>query len=159
MGSVLAKMPQQRIRAPQNHPTIEKLEQLFDYMDDLGLDIRVDFDRIYVKDTDREDGEWEIRDLINSEYLSELPCHVDEYKLTQTVDISPREAQPAPETPVATPASGLNHFKAKPKKVVVGNRKNAKKGKKVLAPAQQMQQNLVDPRVTMVPKAVVRGKK
>jgi hypothetical protein len=129
MGNVLAKLPQQRIRAPEKYPTIEKLEQLFDLMDELGLVLTCEWDVIYVSDKDRpQDKEWEIRDIVNSDYLTELPCHPGEYKLTKQVDVSPREAQSAPDIPgiVRTKASGLNHFKpsksaqkkSKPKKIV-----------------------------------------
>lgn len=117
MGKHLAKLPQQRVRAPENHPTIQKLEKLFDYMDELGLEFYFDIDRINVIDEDRPKGEdWEIRDIINSDFLVEIPCYPGEYKLTRTTDISPREAQTAPAQPITTPAppSGLNHFKAKP---------------------------------------------
>jgi len=118
MGKHLAKLPQQRVRAPENHPTVKKLEKLFDYMDALGLEFYFDIDRISVIDTARpNDIEWEIRDIINSDFLLEMPCDPGEYKLTRTTDISPRQAQPAPEYPgLNSPASGLNHFKIKQKK-------------------------------------------
>lgn len=167
MGKHLAKMPQQRIRAPQNHPTLEKLEKLFDYMDDLGLIIKTDLDRIYVTDEDRPEGEdWEIRDIINSDYLVELPCQYDEYKLTRTVDIAPRQAQPAPENPASnsSPPSGLNHFKTKPPQKKQQQTKKRPKLATVMnappvpvtptIPARKPVQT-VDPRVTTIP----RGKK
>lgn len=117
-----AKIPQQRIRAPKNHPTIDKLEQLFDYMDDLGIDLEYKHGRILVSDRDRpKDKSWDIRDIVNSVYLFALPCHVGEYKLTRQVNIPARIAQPAPDvpvTPVKVKASGLNHFKQNKKKKI-----------------------------------------
>jgi len=97
MGKVLAKLPQQRIRAGASHPTFVKLEKLFDYMDDLGIDISLHNGQFVVIDQDRpQDKGWDIRDIVNSEYLAELPCYPDAYKITQNVDVPPREAQPAP---------------------------------------------------------------
>lgn len=132
MGKVLAKLPQQRVRAPEEHPTIDKLEQLFDLMDELGLILTCEWDVIHVADKERpQDKKWEIRDLVNSEYLMELPCHPGSYKLTKQVDVSPREAQPAPNTPgVPTKASGLNHFK--PSKTAGKSGQKKPKGKKVI---------------------------
>lgn len=167
MGKHLAKLPQQRIRAPQNHPTLEKLEKLFDYMDDLGLEIKCDLDRIYVSDQDRPEGEdWEIRDVINSDYLVELPCYPDEYKLTRTVDISPRQAQSAPENgvPNTAPASGLNHFKSKPQQQ---KKKKLTKHSVMNAPAIPVTPTVparkpvqtIDRRMTTVNPPVSRGKK
>ena len=101
MGHVLAKLPQQRIRAGEKHPTVLKLEKLFDFMDELGLELALYRDRVYVVDKDRpQDKDWEIRDAVNSEFLNELPCNVGQYKITQDVDVSPREAQPAPKQQV-----------------------------------------------------------
>lgn len=162
MGKHLAKMPQQRIRAPQNHPTVEKLEKLFDYMDDLGLVIKTDLDRIYIIDEDRPEGEdWEIRDIVNSEYLVELPCFLDAYKLTRTVDIAPRQAQASPENglPKSTPPSGLNHFKNKSQQ----QKKPGKKKSIMNAPPISVTATIpgrnpvqtVDPRVALIS----RGKK
>lgn len=100
MGHVLAKLPQQRIRAGEKHPTVDKLEKLFDYMDELGLELSFYGDRVFVLDRDRtKDKDWEIRDVVNNSFLTELPCNPKEYKLTQDVDIPPREAQPAPKQP------------------------------------------------------------
>lgn len=153
MGTLLAKLPQQRVRAPENHPTFEKLEKLFDYMDDLGLDLVFELDCAYVVDRDRpKDKRWEIRDIINSEYILELPVGNDEYKITQTVDISPREAQPAPETPgqIAARASGLNHFK----------QVKAKKPKgKVKATKAETRISIAEVAVAQAQKLFQRGKK
>lgn len=100
MGHVLAKLPQQRIRAGEKHPTILKLEQLFDFMDEIGLNLEVYRNKVYVIDEERTlDKCWEIRDAVNSDILTEFPCNIGEYKLTQDVDVSPREAQPAPQHP------------------------------------------------------------
>jgi hypothetical protein len=96
MGKILAKLPQQRVRAGENHPTVIKLEKLFDYMDELKIELSFYGDRVFVIDQERpNDKDWEIRDVINNEFLIELPCYPKEYKLTQEVDISPREAQSA----------------------------------------------------------------
>lgn len=92
------KIPQQRIRAGEKHPTVEKLEKLFDYMDDLHLELELSNGRIYVIDQDRpQDKDWEIRDVVSSEFLVALPCYPGEYKITQNVDVPPRDAQPAPD--------------------------------------------------------------
>jgi len=100
MGNLLAQLPQQRIRAGKSHPTVVKLEKLFDYMDELHIELAFYYDRVFVIDQDRpKDKDWEIRDIINNEFLTELPCYHDEYKLTQEVDVPPREAQPAPKVP------------------------------------------------------------
>ena len=100
MANVLAKLPQQRIRAGEKHPTVLKLEKLFNYMDDLGIELAFYYDRVFVIDSDRpQDKDWEIRDVVNHEFLTELPCYPHEYKITQEVDISPRDAQPAPPDP------------------------------------------------------------
>lgn len=101
MANVLAKLPQQRIRAGEKHPTTLKLEKLFDYMDELRLELVFDWDTVYVIDQERpQDKDWEIRDIVNSNLLRELPCYPNEYKLTQNVDVPPRDAQPAPIDPV-----------------------------------------------------------
>jgi len=98
MGNVLAKLPQQRIRAGEKHSTIVKLEQLFDYMDEIGIDLEFYNDKVLVIDRDRpKDSYWEVRDVVNSEFITVLPCLVDAYKITQDVDIPPRDAQPAPK--------------------------------------------------------------
>lgn len=100
MGKIQVKLPQQRIRAGEKHPTIEKLEKLFDYMDEIGIDLEFYGDRIFVVDKDRPgDKDWEIRDIVNNDFLATLPCYHGEYKLTQDVDMAPREAQPAPKVP------------------------------------------------------------
>jgi hypothetical protein len=100
MGNVLAKLPQQRMRAGDKHPTTVKLEKLFDYMDELHLELAFYYDRVFVIDQDRpQDKDWEIRDVVNNQFLTEIPCYVGEYKITQDVDVSPREAQPAPKNP------------------------------------------------------------
>lgn len=97
MGNILAKLPQQKIKAGTKHPTMVKLERLFDYMDEIGIEFEFDYDRIYIIDKDRpKEKYWEIRDLVNSEFLLALPCYVNEYKITQDVDIPPRQAQSAP---------------------------------------------------------------
>lgn len=96
MTRLLAKFPQQRIRAAGDHPTTLKLEQLFDYMDEIGLTLKVSHGKILVSDDDRfNDKRWEIRDLINNTAIAELPCNVGEYKITQDVDVPPRPVQPA----------------------------------------------------------------
>lgn len=100
MGTPLAKFPQQRIRAGEKHPTVEKLERLFDFMDEIGLDLEFYHGRVYVTDHDRKnDKEWEIRDIVNSALLTQLPCDHGVYKLTQDVNVPARDAQPAPKHP------------------------------------------------------------
>lgn len=97
MGHVLAKLPQQRIRAGENHPTTIKLEKLFDYMDELKLEFSYYRGKVFVIDRDRpKEKDWEIRDIVNNEFIIDLPCGVGEYKITQNIDIAPRIAQPAP---------------------------------------------------------------
>ena len=97
MGKILAKKPQYRVSAKDKHPTVQKLEKLFDYMDELNLELKLSFDRVYVIDTDRpHDHKWEIIDAIKSKFLTHLPLETKSYKLAQDRDIPPREAQPAP---------------------------------------------------------------
>lgn len=113
MGHILAKIPQQRIRAGEKHPTVVKLEKLFDFMDELGIDLS-SYYGIFVIDCDRpQDKEWEIRDIVNSKVLTDLPCNAGEYKITRDIDVPPRDAQPAPKSP--------KKKKIVPKRIVTNN--------------------------------------
>lgn len=140
MGKILGKLPQQRIRAGANHPTIEKLEQLFDYMDEIGIDFEFYGDRIFVIDKDRpDDKDWEIRDTVNNDFIALVPCYSGEYKLTQDVDITPRPAQSAPEVPkigkdIASP-TGLPIFRVPNVKKIVRDLVTKTKKKKKPNPA------------------------
>jgi hypothetical protein len=77
-----------RIRAGSKHPTVNKLNRLFDFMrNELKLEISFYSDRFFITDLERRhEKDWDLCDQTYSQFISEIPC--DKYKLCQDKDES-----------------------------------------------------------------------
>lgn len=82
-----------RLYAKDNHSTFSKVDKLISFLrDDLKLEVSFYHDRIFVKDMEMSDKDWEIVDL-SGNFINQLPA--DRYRLARDMeyDASPRQGK------------------------------------------------------------------